>query len=154
MKKSILYLIIIIPFIFTGCSSLPGGDDAAQEPEKIQNGDGSKEQKSRAVEEDLDPSERLLVSKAREDLANLLGIAIDEIEFVSFRPVVWGDGSLGCAKPGMAYKQVLVDGYSILLKVDDIYYDYHGGGVREPFLCETRGEYNSLTPVPLHPADQ
>ena len=146
-----LFLIVFSLFVFAsaGCSNR---EEARKDEQNTQN--KTAEAASSKREADLDPTELLLVSKAKDNLADKLDVDVDEIEFIAFRPVVWGDGSLGCPKPGMAYKQVLVDGYSILLKVGDIYYDYHGGGAREPFLCKAEGSYNSLTPVPPHPADQ
>ena len=154
MKKIVFLLLIMFMLVFSGCSSSSEGEKTAQESDISSKEDATGAHTPATSEDDLDPSERLLVSKSKEDLAKKLDIGVEEIEFVAFRPVVWGDGSLGCPKPGMAYKQVLVDGYSILLKVGDIYYDYHGGGQREPFLCKAKGSYNSLTPVPPHPADQ
>jgi len=150
-KNFFLFLIVFSLFVFAsaGCSNR---EEAQKDEQNTQ--DKTAEVASSKQEADLDPTELLLVSKAKDDLADKLDIDVDEIEFIAFRPVVWGDGSLGCPKPGMAYKQVLVDGYSILLKVGDIYYDYHGGGSRDPFLCKAEGSYNSLTPVPPHPADQ
>jgi hypothetical protein len=77
-----------------------------------------------------------LVSSARADLAKRRGVAVDAIEVVEVRSVTWPDPSLGCPQPGMAYKQVPVDGVLIRLRVDGTIFDYHGGGGRAPFLCE------------------
>jgi len=150
--KSIALLLIIVPlFVFAGCT---GSENQEKQTAKPQVEDSKAVPALDEVEKGLDAAELALVAKAKADLAELLAVDINEIELVAFRPVIWADGSLGCPKPGMAYTQVQVDGYSILLRVKDIYYDYHGGGAREPFLCEAKGSYNSLTPVPQHPADQ
>ena len=77
-----------------------------------------------------------LVEQARQDLAQRLDIAPAEIEVVSMESVVWPDSSLGCPQPGMAYTQVLRDGYRIQLRAGGKIYFYHGGGSRGPFLCE------------------
>ena len=77
-----------------------------------------------------------LVKQAQQDLATRLNIAIKEIELVSFEDVVWPDGSLGCPQPGMAYTQVMVEGYRIILKHGGQVYTYHGGGGSPPFLCQ------------------
>jgi hypothetical protein len=77
-----------------------------------------------------------LVQQAQQDLARRLDIPIGSIEFLEFEDVVWPDGSLGCPMPGMAYTQVLVEGYRILLQYEDQVYAYHGGGSRPPFLCQ------------------
>jgi hypothetical protein len=81
-----------------------------------------------------------LVQKARQDLAARLNIPVDQIELLSFEDVVWPDGSLGCPQPGMAYTQVMVEGYRILLQYNGQVYAYHGGGSNPPFLCEDPGK--------------
>ncbi len=87
------------------------------------------------VEPGLDP----LIGQAKADLADRLGIPVDDIETVSAEAVVWPDGSLGCPQPGMEYTQVLVDGAKIVLYAQDKTWEYHSGGTRAPFLCVTPG---------------
>lgn len=77
-----------------------------------------------------------LVRQAQQDLAKRLSIPVESIELLSFEDVLWPDGSLGCPAPGMAYTQVLVEGYRILLQSAGQVYAYHGGGGRSPFLCQ------------------
>jgi hypothetical protein len=82
------------------------------------------------------PFSNNLVQQAQQDLAKRLDIPVEAIEFLTFEDVVWPDGSLGCPMPGMAYTQVLVEGYRILLQYEGQVYAYHGGGGRPPFLCQ------------------
>lgn len=70
------------------------------------------------------------------DLATRLGVEADSIEVVSEEAVTWRDGSLGCAKPGFAYTQALVEGSRIMLRADGTDYEYHSGGAEPPFWCE------------------
>ncbi|MCL4862756.1 MAG: hypothetical protein KJZ93_25310 [Caldilineaceae bacterium] len=77
-----------------------------------------------------------LVQQAVADLAERLGVPVDEVELVEAEAVIWPDGSLGCPQPGMMYTQVLQDGMRIVLRVAGEEYHYHSGGSREPFLCE------------------
>jgi hypothetical protein len=77
-----------------------------------------------------------LVIKAVEDLAGRLSVDVEEIGVLDVQEVVWPDSSLGCPLPGMAYKQVPEDGLLIRLEVDGQVYEYHSGGMRDPFLCE------------------
>jgi hypothetical protein len=77
-----------------------------------------------------------LVHQAQQDLAKRLNVPVESIEFGKFEDVLWPDGSLGCPQPGMAYTQVMVEGYRILLQYGGQVYAYHGGGDRLPFLCE------------------
>jgi len=76
------------------------------------------------------------VEQAIADLAGRLEIAAGEIEVVTVEPVTWPDASLGCPQPGMAYAQVQQDGLLIRLQAGDRVYEYHSGGMRDPFLCE------------------
>lgn len=76
------------------------------------------------------------VDKAIADLADRLDIDPEQIEVVSNEDVTWNDGSIGCPDPGMSYTQALVDGYLIVLSVDDVEHHYHGAGQNDPFLCE------------------
>jgi hypothetical protein len=84
----------------------------------------------------LGTGEQQLVSQARADLSERLGVAPDQIELMAFDAVTWPDGSLGCPQPGMAYTQVLVDGARIVLAYNGQTYEYHSGGRRAPFWCE------------------
>ena len=81
------------------------------------------------------------VLQAIDALASTLSLTAAEIELIEARPVVWPDGSLGCPQPDMMYPQVQVEGIVIRLRAAGKEYQYHGGGRREPFLCET--------PIPL-----
>lgn len=83
-----------------------------------------------------DASSQALVSRARDDLAQRLGVAAAEVKLIAFQSVVWPDGSLGCPQPGREYPQVLQDGVLIRFEVHGRQFEYHGGGRREPFLCE------------------
>jgi hypothetical protein len=42
---------------------------------------------------------------------------------------------LGCAKPGTAYTQALVEGSRITLRADGAEHEYHQGGSEPPFRC-------------------
>ena len=84
------------------------------------------------------PFEAKLVLVAKSDLADRLGVTLDEIQLVNFELVTWSDAGLGCPQPGMAYIQIPVDGTLIELSVDGKIYRYHSGGNQEPFLCEQK----------------
>jgi len=86
---------------------------------------------------ELSPATRDRVNQVIRDLAERLAIDENQIEVLEVKSVVWPDASLGCPKPGMAYKQVPQDGILIRLEAEGRSYEYHGGGGREPFLCET-----------------
>ena len=81
-----------------------------------------------------------IVRAARLDLAGRLDISVDEIAVVSVTEVTWRDGSIGCPRPDMAYKQVLVNGSRIVLRAGGTDYHYHVGGGRGPFYCAEPAE--------------
>ena len=60
-------------------------------------------------------------------LAAELGIAPGAITVLTVERVDWSDASLGCAKPGMMYAQVITPGYRIVLEVNGKHYEYHTG---------------------------
>lgn len=84
--------------------------------------------------------ENALVNMAKVDLAQRLNVEEAEVELVRFEPVVWPDAGLGCPQPGMAYTQVQVDGAFIQLRAGGQTYNYHTGGNRTPFLCDSPDE--------------
>jgi hypothetical protein len=65
------------------------------------------------------------LNAAQEDLSRTLGVATREIEVVKWGKVNWGDTSLGCPQPGMAYPQVVTPGFLIVLSVRGGEYEYH-----------------------------
>jgi hypothetical protein len=83
-----------------------------------------------------DPAMQPLVQIALQDLSDRLGIPTSEIQVLGAEGVVWGDTSMGCPQPGMAYLQVPQDGARIRLSAGGQEYNYHSGGNRPPFLCE------------------
>jgi hypothetical protein len=77
------------------------------------------------------------IEAAASDLMKRLSVTHNAVEVVSAQSVVWPDKGLGCPEPGMQYLQVPVDGFRIELRVNKQLYAYHGGGGRDPFLCES-----------------
>jgi hypothetical protein len=97
-----------------------------------------------------DGTQNPLVIQAKEDLAKRLGVQISEIELLSYEEVTWPDSSLGCPQPGMKYLQVPSDGARIRLSAEGLVYDYHSGGNRGVFLCETAfKDLGKPTPIDL-----
>ena len=78
-----------------------------------------------------------LVDQAIEDLAQRISVPASQITLVKASAVVWPDAGLGCPQPGMQYKQVPQDGALIILEAKGETYEYHAGGTRGVFLCET-----------------
>lgn len=100
-----------------------------------------------------DPYTLELIDKAKVDLAQRTGIPKEEITLEEFRFVTWPNAALGCPKPGMAYADVLVDGYLIMLRAGLGVYNYHGASDgSSPFLCEGIGT-KIIVPPPAGSGD-
>lgn len=91
---------------------------------------------------------RLMVERARADLATRLGEKESAIEVISAEGVTWSDGSLGCPQPGMMYTQALVEGSRVVLSHGERFYDYHAGTDDQSFLCESEAEDGGHDSVP------
>ena len=86
----------------------------------------------------LDPETGQIVAQAKLDLAKRLTVTVSQIDLVRVESITWSDGSLGCPQPGMMYTQALVDGFLIILRMSGQTYEYHSGGNRSPFLCQSK----------------
>jgi len=99
----------------------------------------------------IEPGTQPVIAQAQADLARRLQVNADQITVLSAQSVTWPDGSLGCPRPGMSYTQVTVDGILIRLRAGNQVYEYHGGGGRPPFVCET-GPGAKTAPQPPAPS--
>jgi hypothetical protein len=63
------------------------------------------------------------------------GIVTEGVEVVTARAVTWPNGALGCPKPGMAYTQMIINGYQVVVSVGGKTYDYRFGSTAAPRLC-------------------
>ncbi len=79
-----------------------------------------------------------LLELAKQDLAQRLSVAADQITVVSAEYEDWPDSSLGCPQPGMAYSQVLTPGYRFILQYGQKQYDYHTGLKGTLVLCTNK----------------
>ncbi len=77
-----------------------------------------------------------LLTLVKNDLSKRTGIALDVILVIQDQEVVWNDGALGCAQPGVFYTQAQVKGYWIILEAEDVRYDYRATASGYFFLCE------------------
>lgn len=77
-----------------------------------------------------------LTQLAIDDLASRLGADAAKIEVIAAEAVTWSDGGLGCPEPGVAYIQVMVEGYRMVLEHEGRAYDYRSDG-RRVRLCES-----------------
>jgi len=73
-------------------------------------------------------------AQAKALLRERLGANI-EIHTESVAQITWPNRALGCPQADQMYAQVLMEGYRIVLRVDDHRYAFHGGAGSEPFYC-------------------
>ncbi len=76
-----------------------------------------------------------LVAMARADMTRRLSIQDAAISLVNVEEREWPDASLGCAKPGVMYAQVITPGYLIVLSANGKQYEYHTS-TRNVILCD------------------
>lgn len=76
------------------------------------------------------PGSETLVELAKDDLAQRLGIAPDEIEVQRVEPTEFPDAGLGVPELGKPYAQVVTPGYIIELSAAGQTYRYHAGDGR------------------------
>jgi hypothetical protein len=67
-------------------------------------------------------------------LTKKLAVDGDAVKVLDATPVEWPDAALGCPEKGVVYAQMVVPGYRIRLRVDDLTHDVHVGGARA-VLC-------------------
>ena len=80
------------------------------------------------------------------DLAARENVLAEEINVVRGQEVIWPDGSLGCAQPGMMYTQAQVSGYWVVLRAGESEYDYRASATGYFILCEGAGSTPGLSP--------
>jgi hypothetical protein len=73
------------------------------------------------------------------DIARVAGVPVEAVTVISAESVTFPDGSLGCPVPGLAYTQVVVDGYRIVAEAGGKTYDYRGSGPGNFRACTTGG---------------
>jgi hypothetical protein len=78
------------------------------------------------------------VRVARETLRVRLSVPDSRINLMDVRPARWSDASLGCPEKGHVYAQVLTEGYTVHLRVDDRTFDVRVAGGRA-VICQGPG---------------
>ena len=76
-----------------------------------------------------------LVEAVVRETARLAMTTVGEVEVVLAEQSLWGDGSLGCPEPGMAYAQALVTGYWLVLEAAGTSYDFRADSSGRFRLC-------------------
>ncbi len=70
------------------------------------------------------------------DAAQRSGVDAAAIVVQQGEAVEWNDGSMGCPQPGVAYLQVIIPGYRVVLQAGDNNYDYRADTRGRFLLCQ------------------
>lgn len=76
-----------------------------------------------------------VVNLAKKDLSEKKNVSTAEIKLLTVKKVQWSDSSLGCAKPGQMYLQVITPGFEISLSAKGANYIYHTDLEKRVVLC-------------------
>jgi hypothetical protein len=82
-----------------------------------------------------------LLAEMKADLAGRLGEAATKARIVRAEQVIWPDGSIGCAKPGVMYTQAIVPGYLVEFELEGKSYRYHSTLKGGATYCERPGQH-------------
>jgi hypothetical protein len=64
------------------------------------------------------------LDKILSDAEQRTGVKRGAMTVIRAEAVIWNDGSLGCPQPGVAYVQVLMEGFWVVVRAGDNDYDY------------------------------
>ncbi len=65
---------------------------------------------------------------ARQLVADVLGISVDQVQVISVEARQFSDSSLDCPQPGMSYLQVITPGHRLLLEAEGRRFDVRTSG--------------------------
>ena len=85
------------------------------------------------------------LNRLRQKVASELDIEQNTLQFVEKKAEVWSDASLGCPEPGMAYVQILIDGWQIVFQnnAGELIYVHTESDLDNFIICD---DVRSLTP--------
>lgn len=63
--------------------------------------------------------------RARDHLAQRLGLGVNVLKLVSAEQIDWPDACMGIETPGVMCAQVITPGYKVILDVNGRQYEYH-----------------------------
>jgi hypothetical protein len=82
-----------------------------------------------------------MLASMKADLATRLGRSVDAAHVLRAEQVIWPDGSIGCAQPGVLYTQATVVGYLVEFELEAKIYRYHSALNGAPIYCEHPGPH-------------
>jgi hypothetical protein len=121
-------LLAAAAIVVVGCSSATAPSREAPSPTPASVAPSLVPQESASMEPGAIQLPASIIDPVVADIAKTAGVPVDQVVVISAESMTFPDGSLGCPQPGMAYTQILVDGYQIVAKVNGVLYDYRGSG--------------------------
>ncbi len=138
MKRAGLGLVVALVLAACGVESDTGADTTIPQPEVAETSNVPDTTIQETVvdstlgsTQDEDP-----LTAAIKDLSRRLQVTAEDVEVVKAEGGYWNDLSVGCPEDGVAYAQMVVQGYRFELQVDGTIYVYHQGGTEPVFLCQ------------------
>ena len=143
-----LFSLLSIAFVGCGVSQGNTGDTSTPSPSTPKEADSSSTPSLATPnqEDDMpkdpplpfaaDPGLQALIERAKADLAQSLSIPASQIKAVETKEVFWPDASLGCPQPGIAYAQIPIAGYLIMLAYSGKEFEYHADTHGNTLYCE------------------
>ncbi len=77
----------------------------------------------------------LILDPIIDEVGRIAGVRREQVRVMTAQAVTFPNAGLGCEQPGIAYTQVQVDGYRVVLEAGGVSYDYRGTGTRPPRRC-------------------
>ncbi len=87
----------------------------------------------------IPPEAQSVADLALADAARRTGLDPSAITVVTLEAVDWPDGSLGCPQPGMAYTQMVMPGYRLVLDAQGTQLEYHTDLLLRAVTCDQPG---------------
>lgn len=131
-RQAVVTMIAVASFT-AACSSNSREDEPAsvQQRRSVVEKQATPNTPQRAPSQDAAPAEatgevpQQILSVFRDDLARRALVKPETITLVSATEQQWPDGSMGCAKPGEMYTQMIVPGYRVVLQAAGEKFAYH-----------------------------
>ena len=77
-----------------------------------------------------------MVDLARARAADLVGVAIDEVQVLSLQPTEWSNLGLGCPMPGFRFGEITIPGYIIEVDAGGTLLTYHTDRGLRAIVCD------------------
>ncbi len=123
--------LLVVTIAAAGCAS--AGASGSPSPGRSFHVDATLSEASQTVTETQLPAS--ILDPIIDEVGRIAGVPREQVRVASAEAVTFPNGGLGCEEPGIAYTQVQIDGYRVVLEAGGVSYDYRGTGSRPPRRC-------------------